>query len=345
MTGLGQLQIRVENNSYFLSQNLPYIVRDAAMAFVTKGTVGQKGIEDLPEGYYSVEVIMPSGSPHTELAHVQADTTVEVIIDDEDRADDPTREERLGAALPSTDEGILRPQLVATKFCTTRETTSGWTFTPDPHLTAVPTAQFSSSDDHDWVISLPLNPQGPEEELREACVTFERITGRPTRPVVRFSKHRRVSRMLDGVLRHRTVAAAGLLDEAAGLLLYKYDDPPGAALGGLTLFRFGRLRVQQGWIENLARDFPWLPDGQILCAAMLMDDDDRAERARGLKLLLGATTQRPLYTDGLSLASDLLRRWPDEMSSEARTQRLAFLSDFSCTAGWDDIMLTTRTGW
>ena len=66
MSRLGQLQVRVENKSYFLSQNLPYVVRDASMAFVAQGTVGEKGIEDLPEGYYSVEVITSSGAPQTE---------------------------------------------------------------------------------------------------------------------------------------------------------------------------------------------------------------------------------------------------------------------------------------
>ena len=76
---------------------------------------------------------------------------------------------------------------------------------------------------------------------------------------MRFSKHRRVSRMLDGVLRHHTVAAAGLLDEAAGLLLYKYDDPPAAALGGLTLFRFGRLRQgRAGSRTSPANSHGWL---------------------------------------------------------------------------------------
>jgi hypothetical protein len=345
MAGLGQLHVRVENNSYFLSQNLPYVIRDASMAFVAQGTVGEKGMEDLPEGYYSVEVITPSGAPHTELVHVQADTTVEVVIDGEDDPDDTVHEERRGPAAPPTREEQFRPRLVETTFCTARENKSGWTFSPYENLAGVPTAQFSSDGDHDWVVSLPLNPQGREQELREARVSFERISGRPTRPVVRFSKHRRVSRMVDGVLRHNTVAAAGLLDEAAGLLLYKYDDPPAAALGGLTLFRYGRLRERQDWIENLARDFAWLPDGQILCAALLMDDDDQKERDRGLKLLLSATPQRPLYSDGLSLASDLLRRWPDTRSNEARAQRLSFLSAFSCVTRWDEVMLTTRTGW
>lgn len=345
MAGLGQLQVRVENNSYFLSQNLPYAIRDATMAFVTQGTVGDKGIEDLPEGYYSVEVITPSGAPRTELVHVQADTTVEVVFDGEDEPDDAGNEERRGPAGPPTGEDTFQPRLVETMFCTARENKSGWTFSPDENLTGIPTAQLSLDNDHDWVVSLPLNPQGREQELREARVSLERISGRPTRPVVRFSKHRRVSRMVDGVLRHNTVAAAGLLDEAAGLLLYKYDDPPAAALGGLTLFRYGRLRERQDWIENLARDFAWLPDGQILCAALLMDDDDQKERDRGLKLLLSATPQRPLYTDGLSLASDLLRRWPDTRSNEARAQRLSFLSAFSCVTRWDEVMLTTRTGW
>ena len=86
---------------------------------------------------------------------------------------------------------------------------------------------------------------------------------------------------------HENGVAGGteLLDTAAGLLLTKYSDPVAAALGGLTLHRFGRLQERQSWVENLSRDFGWLRDGRILCAALLQKDEDAAERDRGLNLL------------------------------------------------------------
>ena len=159
---------------------------------------------------------------------------------------------------------------------------------------------------------------------------------------VRFTSQRRVGRAVDGLLRHDEVmAGAELLDEAAGLLLDKYADPAAATLGGLTLHRFGRLSQRQDWIENLARDFAWIPDGRILCAALLMYDAAPAEQARGLGLLLDATTSRPLYTDGLALGTDLLRRWPGTDRADERTERLQGLAAYSCVTDWDSVALVT----
>ena len=63
------------------------------------------------------------------------------------------------------------------------------------------------------------------------------------------------------------------------------------ALGGLTLHRYGRLRERQDWIENLARDFAWIPDGRILLAALLMNDRECFARAD-----FGAAAARALET-------------------------------------------------
>jgi len=123
--------------------------------------------------------------------------------------------------------------------------------------------------------------------------------------------------------------------------LAKYSDPASAALGGLTLHRYGRLRERQDWIENLARDFAWIPDGRILLAALLMNDRDDHDRARGLGLLVDATESRPLYTDGMALATDLLRRWPDPDRKDERAERLERLAAYACVTDWDSVPLVT----
>jgi hypothetical protein len=193
-----------------------------------------------------------------------------------------------------------------------------------------------------WEVSLPLNPEGAEPVLRQCRVRVETTAVVP-RLEVGFGDRRRVCRMLVGMLRaHGVAGGAEMLDTAAGLLLSKYSDPAAAALGGLTLHRFGRLQERQSWVENLSRDFGWLPDGRILCAALLQRDEDPTERARGLALLLDATAVRPLYTDGLSLGSELLRRWPGEDAMTLRTQRLTGLAVFSAGADWESVALTTR---
>jgi hypothetical protein len=237
--------------------------------------------------------------------------------------------------------GAVTAELIGTTACTLlTQDAGGWTFGPDQVLAAVPTATFRL-DGRDWSASLPLNPQGRKEDEATCRVELDLSASLP-RLGVRFTEQRRVGRAVDGMLRHHEVmAGAELLDQAASLLLAKYSDPASAALGGLTLHRYGRLRERQDWIENLARDFAWIPDGRILLAALLMNDRDARDRDRGLGLLVDATEARPLYTDGMALATDLLRRWPDADRKDERAERLERLAAYACVTDWDSVPLVT----
>jgi hypothetical protein len=158
-----------------------------------------------------------------------------------------------------------------------------------------------------------------------------------------FPPERRVTRLVDGLVRHGEIAAGvDVLQQATGLLSMKYSDPPGAVLGGLTLDRMGLLSTRSAWIENLARDFAWLTDGLVLLASLLRHDPSQEERRRGLRLLLAAASERPLYTDGLSLLMELLRRWPDEDSKGERHDMLDKLADYSAYANWDSVNLSVE---
>ena len=231
-------------------------------------------------------------------------------------------------------------QLVATKLCKSdRLADASWRFLNDQALSEVPTAVFTLGDRR-IEMSLPLNPLGGSPELSGCQVSAVSEAGRQ-RLRMSFAPGRVLCVAMDGLLRHNTEsAAADLFDGASDLLLGKYSDPPGAALGGLTLHRLGRLPERRGWIENLSNDFGWLPDGQILHAALLMKEPAAADRKRGLDKLLAATAVRPLYTDGLSLALELLRRWPDDDRGNERTEHLNRLAVYSAYAEWDSINLS-----
>jgi hypothetical protein len=214
----------------------------------------------------------------------------------------------------------------------------GWTFLPAKDFDSVPTAMFDVAG-RAVNVSLPLNPTAREPSLA-GCRVVVVTTGAGPRLRVTFADGRRVSRMVDGLLRNNAVASGlGVLDAATELLLHKYSDPPGAALGGLTLHRMGRLPERRPWVENLARDFPWLPDGRVLCAALLLRDPAKAEQQRGLSMLMGATRKRPLYTDGMSLAMELLRHWPDPRSEHLRRKNLSALAEYSAYADWNSVPL------
>jgi len=365
MSDPGFLEVTVENQSSFLSNNLPFVVRDAHHAVVQRGTVGSARTA-LPQGLYSVAVVTPRGEEATRLVQINPGQTAPLVFADEELDDEPDQAVGAGpvhdvapppldvdlpptmgaaAGLGGGRPAVPRPaaptaaELVSTDRCTvTSQGVKGWQFAPEPSLDTVPTAVFRIGRQR-WEVSLPLNPAATEPELSTCRVEVVTVDGRP-RLRVGFARRRRVSRMVDGLLRNNEAASSGqVLDVATELLLHKYSDPPGAVLGGLTLHRLGRLPEKKGWVENLARDFPWLPDGQVLCAALLLKDANDDERHRGLELLLAATRHRPLYTDGLSLATELLRRWPGTASERKRMGRLERLADYASYADWDSISL------
>jgi len=337
MTDTGLLTVRVDDKSLWLSNNLPFVVRDATLSVVGRGRTGEPAIT-LPAGLYSVEAVTPRGRTMNELVRIDAAAPAEVVVtEDSGRDRDDAEDAGMRGAVDAELTGMTACSLLG-------EDPSGWTLGPDQVLSTVPTATFLVGE-REWVASLPLNPQGRNDDEATCRVELD-VSGPEARLGVRFTSQRRVGRTVDGLLRHHEVmAGAELLDQAAELLLGKYQDPAAATLGGLTLHRFGRLRERQGWIENLARDFTWIPDGQILLAALLMYDADASEQARGLDLLIAATEVRPLYTDGLALATDLLRRWPpaDGTADRAadRTERLERLAAYACVTDWDSVPLVT----
>jgi hypothetical protein len=206
----------------------------------------------------------------------------------------------------------------------------------------LPTAVFQLGRRR-FEMSLPLNPLNDKQHL-PASRCFVRPTRDGDREHLRasFPPERDLCVTIEGLLQHRTASSAvDMLSYGGTLLFQKYSDPTGAALGGLTLHGMGRVDEREGWIFNLARSFPWLPDGQILCAALKMHDPDAASRDEGLSMLLSATQHRPLYTDGLSLAMELLRRWP-KGKPKTRNQRLEWMADLWARADWDSIILSTE---
>jgi hypothetical protein len=221
----------------------------------------------------------------------------------------------------------------------------GWKFLPRAHLVAVPTARFRVGDER-WLLSLPLNPASGDPELAY-CKVAEVETSRGRQLQLSFSPQRRVSAFMEGMRRSRNAEMAGsMLAEATEMLLWKYEDPTGATLGCMALLRLGVLSNRRDWVENLAESFGWIPDAQFLLASVLVDAGEELPRA--LDLLLEASSQRPLLTDGLSLALDLLRNWPgdDPEATRAAERKAALgrLGELASWTDWDSINLTTVSG-
>jgi hypothetical protein len=184
------------------------------------------------------------------------------------------------------------------------------------------------------LVGVPANPY--DDYPHNSCMVF--VEGDRVR--VLPAPERRVASAVHGLIESGNVVhAVDLLESATELLASKYQDPAGAALGGLLLQRLGRLEPHAGWVENLARDFPWLADARILLAAVLRNT---SERDRGLDVLLSAARQPLLFADALSLALALLRRWPDRARFAERQAAQAALADAAVDVDFSGVVLTQR---
>lgn len=350
----GVLEVSVEYGSMFLGSTVPIEVRDAGQRVV--GTGAGSWRHSLPPGLYSVETLNATGARLREIVQVLPGETSEVVLGA--APEPPSTGATRGAvppaplppwlARPTASGSAAEPppqaggvQLLEVTHCTLQPDAAGWVCLPVPNPPQVPTARFRVGDE-DWLLSLPLNPTAPDPAL-SSCRVDILEAGPRTRLQVCFSPQRRVTSFVDGLRRSRSFEKAGpLVAEASDLLLGKYQDPAGAALGGLTLQRLGALSGLRGWTENLAHSFGWIPDAGILLASILVEDE--SECSRGLDLLLTASRHRPMYTDGLSLAVDLLRRWSAEADKPGeRKAAMERLADLSAWADWDSVNLTTVT--
>jgi hypothetical protein len=375
MTGF--LDVTSDSDSAFVRSSLPYVVRDSSLSVVAGGMVGQSPA-DMAEGMYSIDIMTPSGAPDTVVVNVRAGETTRIVVAHNGARDttgppesdtegvfygDGTARIRgsganssyghrsAGGMFASPADGFemaadsvqLEVESVTECEVTRQLGASGVEFAPKRDtLNAIPTAVVTVGNRR-FEMSLPLNPKGGQPGTCECLVAGVREHGQES-VRMSFAPERAVCVMVDGMLRNSSVhSATALFQQAAGLLFDKYKDPTGAALGGLALHGMGRLAERARWVENLAQNFPWLPEGRILRSALLVGSRDPAERRGALSMLLSATLERPLYTDGLSLAMELLRRWPDDDDSrDIRMARLDRLADLSAYADWDSTNLTTE---
>lgn len=198
-----------------------------------------------------------------------------------------------------------------------------------------PFAVLVTIDQRAAIIVLPLSV-GSEETSQ--CTLAVHKDGRRRRLSVILNPRRTVLTALRGLVESGKLGPGlDLAQQATELLEEKYLDPVGAAYGALILHRFGVLGERLSWVENLARDFAWMPDGRILLAALLMEKD-QTERSRGLIHLLDATRGTlPIFSGAISLAQSLCRRWPrSDHAAGALSAPFGYLAELSEHLGPDE---------
>lgn len=346
----GKLSVQLGSDSMFLGQNVPIEVRDSSMRLVQRSSSGRQ--LELPAGLYQVSAVLEDGRRHSALVQIKEGEQTPVELAPEPGVEAArSRAATSGSGLPGYERprytrgtvaafeaGIEAEPAVAAEFLEAqgarlqRQTRSSWLFTCDPHIEAVPTARFQIGD-HRVEISLPISPAGSTPS--GACAV--RIDG--TRADAWISPERTVANAMQNMLAAGyLLQAAHVAGDAVELLRGKYEDPAGAALGALILHKAGRLQRWQGWVENLARDFGWLPDGKVLLADLLFHDE--ARQGRALECALQASGQRMLFTESHSLLLDLLRRWPRHADREPRDEAMRRVVSISPYIDWETICLT-----
>ena len=311
---------------------------------------------DLPVGLYEVSAVLEDGQRHSQLVQIKEgeSTPVELGLREPDQVPESrslvespdlprSRSLRYTQKVESLPvAGIeAEPELVAQLLEVSgawlkHETRSLWVFACKSDLDSVPTALFRINDRR-VRISLPISPE--REFPHNSCVVKVEETRTGAHASAWISSERTVANALQNMLSSGYVLrAADVADDAVDLLRYKYSDPTGAALGALVLHKVGRLEKRPSWVKNLARDFDWLPDGKVMLALLLQNDESTVNQA--LELALQASEQRMLYTESYSLLLDLLRRWPSDAGRADRKGAIGKLASLSPCVDWESICLS-----
>jgi hypothetical protein len=333
MSDTGRLSVDVRGNSVFLGSVIPIEVRDSHMQLVQQGTPGR--YLDLAEGIYEVSAILEDGRRHHQLAQVRPGDLTRV----EFSAVPGTSPEESSSVAPTAP--AMGDDTALIDVTGARHTGGGadfWLFECAGKTDSVPTARFRLGG-REARLSLPLSAEVFPANICRVRVQKTKIGVRadawiaPERTVANGLQNMLAS----GFLLH----AAKIAEDAVGLLQSKYSDPTGAALGALILHKTDRLERYSDWVENVARDFDWLPDGKILLATLLFNRQGARDRA--LDLALRAARQTILYSESFSLLLDLLRRWPGDAEKTGRAESIRSLALQAPYIDWESTCLSITT--
>jgi len=158
----------------------------------------------------------------------------------------------------------------------------------------------------------------------------------PGKPRVRLSQGRTVSSAMERLYEgNRVLNAAKIAQQSLKYLTTTVEDPTGVLIGALALFKTDRLTGSIEWLEIFNEKYEWLPDGKILLACLISDEDPK----RSIDLAVAASAQTILYRDTFSMLLNFLRQWPDK-KSEPRNSALNHLGGISPYVNWKSTYLS-----
>lgn len=348
-SGRGLLEVHVDSPSVFFGASVLIEIRDSGMGLVERVT--SPAALKLSPGLYEVSAVLEDGRDHRRIAEVTEGERTEVAICLE-TGGGLVPGDALAPAPPSElatrssiffggDQRIrhtrsalaVEVELLEVEGVEVVESTETlWTLKAPEEPAAVPAATLRLGG-RTVRLSLPTSPGNP-------CVI--RVEPRPSGPAASawIAPQRTVANALQNMVGEGQLGhAAHMAEEATMLLRDKYADPTGAALGALILHRAGRLAERRAWLENLARDFAWLPDGKILLVSELVASREEEEMELARDLAFAASEQRILFTEAFSILVGLLRRWPNLDGRAELQEPLLNLVGRCADTDWSSIFL------
>lgn len=339
---MSTLSIRLGYDSYFLRERTRFEVRNGKMELIGTWDINDAGEIELEPGLYQISAVLSDGRSHERLVSLtekgaeisfadQREQLAELDIEIESSS---VGDDLVLTSPPSVALGLnyKRPLERFRSFPTWAESDQGdgdvqleelinargrrvspneWVFEPLSEQ-QIPIARFAVPG-YNFEISLPTNPQGSYP--LNACTTRLRKPKGRWMVETWIAPERAVASTLQHWLLNGRIPQTQDLAEAATELLYeKYQDPTGALLGALVLFRFGLLEKRQSWLDNLANDFGWLTDAGILKLVTQAREQGPDLALVGQALALA---ERPvLFTESYSVLINLLRHWPGMKNSD-----------------------------
>jgi hypothetical protein len=349
----GELRVEVRSDSIYFGQRIPVEVRDSNLSIVSRMDSGHSVI--LIPGPYQVSAVLEDGFQHSKLVNIVGGESLQIEIHGKNKEllDDveirqsrrlASRTARSGSSrtasilenshsLDETENLKLLDVQGASRVATDRY---GWIFEGASDGIGIPTAIVRIGNVV-RILSLPVTPDRVASPPPNTCVIhFNEDVAHSIRISASITRERVVASALQNMLaRGQLLSAVEMAEDAKDLLRYKYSDPTAATLGALILNKVGRLAQLRPWLENLARDFPWIPDGNIFLASQLASNAESMEQA--LMLAMDACGRRPLFTESFSMLLDLMRRWPEKKDEKLRDKALAAIVPKASRVDWSSM--------
>lgn len=326
----GMLVARLAIDSENLRAHLPIEVRDSDLGLVRTVTTGES--VELDPGLYEVSAVLDDGRKHRKVVQVEEGKQRRVGL----RVDPQAW--RAPVSLGSGDDKPELLDLVGARRVAASDTR--WEFCPKGPIGRVPYADLKLGR-QTIRVSLPINPEGYDREASSCSIRFERSEV-GLRAQVDISAGRKVSSTIQHMMSQGEVFAAHFVSRlvADDLLREKYNDPVGAALGAQLLFQAGTLEKREEWLKNLAKSFPWLPDGSILLGALEVGMP--AQRDQGISRLVRASRSRPMFTFAFSVLLDTLRRVSRDPEFSFLNSVVKGLAERAGQLDWSALVVTER---